>query len=224
MSEFRTEDVERGTELVSDIGGSKWELGDLANQVCPPSGNGQSDGGRLQRFAEAIDVSVASLSVYRAVSAAWPALTRVRASWTVHRELMANPDRFDIIVEQPFDQDGVTCDRWTLRGIRHRLERLPFDRSTPPRSSPPVEPPEVDPDELSPVRPPVKLPWDALAEGRRFNERLVGLRMEMESWYFRSPERDDRRAVIDSLQGTVADWQAMLDRMATETMEAAAWP
>lgn len=221
MSEFRTEDVERGTELVSNIGDSKWELGDLANQVCPAT-NGDKEG-RLERFADAIDVSFHTLRSYRSVASAWPLATRVASSWTVHRELASNPDRFDIISEQPFNQDGVTCDRWTLRGIRHRLERRPFDRATPPRNSPPVEPLEADPDELPPVRPPVKLPWDALVEGRRLVERLVSLRIDMESWFDRSPERDDRRAILDAMGPILEDWRTTFDRRTTEVMEAATW-
>lgn len=214
MGEFRNEDVERGQLLVEAIGDNKWELGDLANQVCPASGNGQSDEGRLRRFADEIDVSYQTLRLYRQVAAAWEADVRTSASsWSVYKELASHPERIEIMGMQ---------DHWTVDALRAFLDRRPTRYPPPERKPPVVEPPEIE-DELPPVRPPVKLPWDALVEGRRLIERLGSLRIEMESWFDRSPERDDRRAILDGIEHALDEWRWTYDKRTTEVMEAATW-
>ena len=111
-----SEKVERGRALVSEINDRKWELGDLAVEVCPAGSNGIHNDGVLEKFATEIGIAVRTLRVYRLTSAAWPADTRVSAqTWTTHRDLMARDDRFDIIAEQT----------WTYNSLNARLGRLP---------------------------------------------------------------------------------------------------
>lgn len=217
MSEFRNEDVERGQTLVSAIGDNKWELGDLANQVCPATNGDMS--GRLTRFAEAIDVGAAALSSYRTVASAWPELsTRGESSWTVYRELASHPDRHDIITEQPFDQDGVKCDRWTLRGIRRRLERPAFDRPVMP-PLPPDEPPGVD-DELPPLRGPRVPPptneldlMSALRRAQRLTSEIEKMVSENPLWAH--SDYADIYQELSERYSILASWQPAENRHAS---------
>lgn len=210
MSEFRTEDVERGQVLVSAIGDNKWELGDLANQVCPAT-NGDKEG-RLAKFAAEIDIDAGTLRNYRAVAAAWEPASRSASSWSAHVLLAGREDRFDIMELQ---------DYWTVDALRAFLDLRPTRYPPPPRPLPPIEP--IEPTDLPPLRPPMPLPWDALVEGGRLVERLASLRIEMESWFDRSEERDDRRAILGRLRAPLDDWQKTFDRRTTEVMEASTW-
>lgn len=109
------EKVERGRRLVSEINDHKWELGDLANEVCPSTQTTAHDD-RIAKFADEIGLPMNTLRKYRMVSAAWPLGTRVpRQTWTTHRLLAAQDDRFDIIAEQS----------WTYNSLSDRLGRLP---------------------------------------------------------------------------------------------------
>jgi hypothetical protein len=84
---------------------ANWTRGDLALKVESLSKSeagamSKSDGAPapLQQYAKDIDVEYGSLKTWRSTSEAWP-LTRRRArrSWSTHRVLNAQPDRFDLI-------------------------------------------------------------------------------------------------------------------------------
>lgn len=110
------EKVKRGRALVTEINDRKWELGDLANEVCPASGDGVHNDDVLGRFADEIGISRQSLHTYRYVAAQWPAVTRVTAqTHTTHKMLAAREDRHEIIAEQV----------WTYNSLSERLGRLP---------------------------------------------------------------------------------------------------
>lgn len=110
------EKVARGRALVTEINDRKWELGDLANEVCPSAGRGAHNDGLLWRFAEEIGVTPSSLNEYRRVATAWPHPTRVGSqTWTTHRLLAEREDRHEIIAEQV----------WTYNSLSERLGRLP---------------------------------------------------------------------------------------------------
>lgn len=94
MTEWR-ELVERGIVASRQLSGAQWTLGDLALEVEPMGEDHARTGayGRLERYAELIDVAMPSLLGYRKVAAAWPVGTRVpTASWTVHRDAMSHRD------------------------------------------------------------------------------------------------------------------------------------
>lgn len=94
MTEWR-ELVERGIVASRQLSGAQWTLGDLALEVEPMGDDHARTGayGRLERYAELIDVAMPSLLGYRKVAAAWPESTRVpTASWTVHRDGMGHRD------------------------------------------------------------------------------------------------------------------------------------
>lgn len=108
--------IARGRRLVSEIGDRKWELGDLANEVCAAGANGVHNDDLLGKFASGIGITPSSLREYRRVAAAWPAATRVAAqTWTTHRILSDDEARFEIIAEQT----------WTYNSLSERLGRLP---------------------------------------------------------------------------------------------------
>lgn len=110
------EKVARGRALVTEINDRKWELGDLANEVCPATGNGVRNDDTLGKFADEIGLTRESLKKYRYVAARWAAGTRVPAqTWTTHRMLAERDDRFDVIAEQT----------WTYNSLSDRLGRLP---------------------------------------------------------------------------------------------------
>lgn len=107
--------VARGKRLVAEIGDRKWELGDLANEVCPAGANGAHDD-RLRKFADEIGLNPATLNGYRSVAAAWRPSARAEGqTWTTHARLAGRDDRFEIIAEQT----------WTYNSLYERLGRLP---------------------------------------------------------------------------------------------------
>jgi hypothetical protein len=109
------EKVARGRALVSEINDRKWELGDLANEVCPAA-HGVHDGDLLGKFADQIGLSREAIKKYRQVASAWPEGTRVPSqTWTTHRLLHGKPDRFEIIKERT----------WTYNSLNERLGWLP---------------------------------------------------------------------------------------------------
>lgn len=132
--------VDRGRRLVAAIGDSKWELGDLANEVCASSGTTNGHDDRLARFADEIGINVNTLRGYRAVAAAWPLDARASSqTWTTHARLGTRDDRFDIIAEQT----------WTYNSLSERLGRLP----NPSRETQRLQPaqPEFHPEVSAPV-------------------------------------------------------------------------
>lgn len=111
-----TEYVKRGKSLVTEINDRKWELGDLANEVCPASETGVSDDDRIGKFADEIGISPGTLREYRRVASAWPSATRVALqTWSSHRMIAGRDDRFDVIAEQV----------WTYNSLKERLGILP---------------------------------------------------------------------------------------------------
>lgn len=108
--------VARGRALVTEINDRKWELGDLANEVCPAGANGVHNDDLLGRFAAEIGTTANTLRDYRRVAGAWPAAARAAAqTWTTHRMLAERDDRHEVIAEQT----------WTYNSLSARLDRLP---------------------------------------------------------------------------------------------------
>jgi len=81
---------------------SRWLLGDLAAQVGRKYGEG-----RLEQFAEDIDVEYATLRGYKAVSQAYPGETVLRSTnpWSVYRILLGQEDRLELVAAE----DGMTA-------------------------------------------------------------------------------------------------------------------
>jgi hypothetical protein len=92
--------VAEGRALLSQEGNLNWRWGDLVLRVMPP---GSADRAALDRWAEEIGWletgrSVATLLTFRTVALAWPEGKRCEgASFTVHAELAALPNRFEVI-------------------------------------------------------------------------------------------------------------------------------
>lgn len=132
VSQTWSASVTRGRKLVGQIGRSKWELGDLANEVCPAVPSVHT-GGTLEQFAAEIGLTHSALREYRQVAKAWPASARAEAqTWTTHRELAEHEDRYRIIAEQ----------QWTYNALSERLGRLPQPSRSTPDGGPRPEPAE----------------------------------------------------------------------------------
>lgn len=92
--------VAEGRALLKQEGNLNWRWGDLVLRVMPP---GSADRGALDHWAEEIGWletgrTVTTLLTFRTVALAWPADRRCDgASFTVHAELAAMPNRFDVI-------------------------------------------------------------------------------------------------------------------------------
>lgn len=124
------EKVQRGRRLVTEINDRKWELGDLANEVCPAVSVGTTDNGRLWEFADEIGISPSALHNYRHVATQWPIVTRVtNQTWTTHRMLATRDDRHEIIAEQV----------WTYNSLSERLGTKPNPSRVKPDPEPEVE-------------------------------------------------------------------------------------
>jgi len=109
------EKVARGRRLVTEINDRKWELGDLANEVCPAGTPGAHDE-RLWLFADEIGIRPATLNEYRTIAAAWSPSARAEGqTWTTHRMLAAREDRHEIIAEEV----------WTYNSLSRRLGMKP---------------------------------------------------------------------------------------------------
>jgi hypothetical protein len=104
--------VAAGKAAVANISRSKWELGDLSLEIAPLKQQGQyiddESRKRLDKFASEIGLNgYSQLHDYRHVSSRWPDWTRVQSvSWAVHRTLMHQDDRHDLI---------RTRTKWTCR-------------------------------------------------------------------------------------------------------------
>ena len=90
--------------LVDHRESSRWELGDLANELEPIGvshvNSGALDG--LNAFTadistERISIKGSTLREYRRVAAAWPEHQRGFASWSVYARLAGRIDRVDVL-------------------------------------------------------------------------------------------------------------------------------
>lgn len=120
--------VAAGRKAVAREADAKWELGDLALEVEPKGKRGAHTGAleRLREYADEIGIEPDQLRQYRDVAAAWSDATRVAsASWSAHRELMAEPDRAkylrDLAKRQPPEGYGA----WTVNAIREDRGKRP---------------------------------------------------------------------------------------------------
>lgn len=92
--------VAEGRALLQQEGNLNWRWGDLVSRVMPP---GSADRGALVEWAEEIGWletgrTITTLLTFRTVALAWPPEKRCEAvSFTVHAELAALPDRFEVI-------------------------------------------------------------------------------------------------------------------------------
>src|SRR3954447_12160630 len=92
--------VAEGRSLLTQEGNLNWRWGDLVLRVMPP---GSADRGTLVEWAEEIGWletgrTITTLLTFRTVALAWPAEQRMEGvSFTVHAELAALPNRFEVI-------------------------------------------------------------------------------------------------------------------------------
>jgi hypothetical protein len=92
--------VAEGRALLQQEGNLNWRWGDLVLRVMPP---GSADRGTLVEWAEEIGWletgrTIATLLSFRTVALAWPPEKRLEGvSFTVHAELAALPERFEVI-------------------------------------------------------------------------------------------------------------------------------
>lgn len=108
--------VAEGQRIVKQDTDNKWTLGDLTLKVEKQYGEN-----KLGQYATDIDIEYSTLRSYRAVAKAWPKMSRSGThSWTVHRELSARDDRFELIKQIQ-----------TLRDVYALLGRAPIDQKAP---------------------------------------------------------------------------------------------
>lgn len=92
--------VAEGRALLQQEGNLNWRWGDLVLRVMPP---GSADRGTLVEWAEEIGWletgrTITTLLTFRTVALAWPPERRLEGmSFTVHAELAALPERFEVI-------------------------------------------------------------------------------------------------------------------------------
>ena len=92
--------IEEGRALLQQEGRLNWRWGDLVGRVMPP---GSPDRERLVEWAQEIGWfdtgrTLGTLLSLRTVALAWPADKRLPGvSFTVHAELAAVPNRFELI-------------------------------------------------------------------------------------------------------------------------------
>ena len=92
--------VAEGRALLQQEGNMNWRWGDLVLRVMPP---GYADRGTLVEWAEEIGWletgrTITTLLSFRTVALAWPPEKRIEdVSFTVHAELAAMPNRFQLI-------------------------------------------------------------------------------------------------------------------------------
>lgn len=80
---------------------TQFEMGDIAEAHAPTAKPGDRNGNeaKVADLAMSVGMVPETLLQYRKVAHAWPPSTRVPggASWTVHRALMAHPDRAELL-------------------------------------------------------------------------------------------------------------------------------
>lgn len=106
---FNKNNVERIRKAFENISVCKWEAGDAALAEVPMSPNGVHNDAstHVLALAEAAGVASHSLLIYRRVSASWSISERFSGvSWTVHRTLMGQENRHEIIQSVLDEVDG----------------------------------------------------------------------------------------------------------------------
>ena len=106
-----------------------WDLGDVVVEALGPTpGYSHRDGSyaAMTRVAEAVGVEVCACANWRVVATAWSTVTRVEGvSWSVHRLLVAVPNRATVL--RAFVED---CHRAGVTPGRPRLESWLTARSS----------------------------------------------------------------------------------------------
>ena len=89
--------VIEGKKIISEIEGHQWALADLANCVEPKYGDAT-----LKKLGEDIGINFHTLERLRSVARAWPENRRRRLnSFAVHQDLMAHPNRHQMLLDNP---------------------------------------------------------------------------------------------------------------------------
>lgn len=112
---FNQNNVERIRKAFENISKCKWEAGDAALDEVPLAQQaGNEDVGvhvYLKELAVSADVSYEALSAYRKVSASWAPEDRISSvAWSVHREVMGEANRRQIIEAVKTEHGKVTVD------------------------------------------------------------------------------------------------------------------
>lgn len=130
------ESVERGRELAAAAARNRWAIADLALETFPWSNKTSSANrwtpteqvprNRMRQWIKetGLEMSVQSLAEYRATAHGWPSASRVAGvSFSNHRLLRANPDRFSIL------RDGVSNSEALVATSSKRTGGVSFPRA-----------------------------------------------------------------------------------------------
>ncbi|MFH8292592.1 DUF6192 family protein [Streptomyces sp. NPDC018059] len=125
--------VEKGRRLVKQITEAKFELGDTLIEILDsPERKGDVEA-ITRNYAEQIGANPSTLQNYRYVAKAWPAaMRRPDVSWSVHARLAAEPDRFQMIRNEPPDPtDPEETVPWTEDEAYRARDLMPMHPKTP---------------------------------------------------------------------------------------------
>ncbi|MEU9886959.1 DUF6192 family protein [Sphaerisporangium sp. NPDC051011] len=117
--------VRRGREFVGGETLSQFGVGDVALEIVPLPPPGKRLPAKAYKllglYAEEVGLELPRLEEYRLVSGSWPKERRnEHASWTVHRILSYQPDRFNMINDPPvYQRTGER--RWTCDAANRAL-------------------------------------------------------------------------------------------------------
>lgn len=129
-----TEFLKRGRRVIRTKSASNFELGDLLIEMLANRSLATGEVTRvLALFAQQIRSKENSLKSYRYVAAAWPAdKRRDDVPWTVHRHLAPQPNRFELIRQEPSDElDPHEHGAWTVDAALRVRQNVPDRPSTP---------------------------------------------------------------------------------------------
>jgi hypothetical protein len=129
-----TDFLKRGRRVIRTKSASNFELGDLLIEMLADRSLATGEVTRIVGlFARQIRSTEKSLKGYRYVAAAWPAdKRRDDVPWTVHRNLAPDPNRFELIRQEPSDElDPHEHGVWTVDASLRARQNMPGDPATP---------------------------------------------------------------------------------------------
>lgn len=124
--------VQQGRSVIKDAAALQFKLGDLALKIDPIADDRKERSQQFHRFADDLGIKFETLAEYRRVAIAWPEEHRAtqKASYSVHRMLAGNSDRFEIIQSPtPHPRDGAPI--WTYDNAARAVKRQPSWPTTP---------------------------------------------------------------------------------------------
>lgn len=108
---------------ITALAEGNFSLGDIALEVAPLTFDGKpragSDNGRLGRWAVAIGTTRAHANDCRHIANAYPPEFRISGvPWTVYREFVTRPDRFDLLRKR----------KWTFSAAQKEMGRAKINK------------------------------------------------------------------------------------------------